>query len=127
MNTLNHSLIIATFVVGAIVANLLTIQYVARSAWRSSVTGHVLLALFAVFALSYDISVMVLFWPETFTENNGPGIWLRIGLRALIDVVLIAMYVLLVRAQRRGRAGGVGMGDDDGVTPPEGVRQPSNE
>jgi hypothetical protein len=103
----------ATFVVGAVVGNLLLLQYGARSRWFSTITGVVVLSLFGIIALSYNLSALVLVWPHLF---DGGGIWVRIVGRVLIDVVLIALYVLLVRAQRRGRI--------DDLTPPEGVRQP---
>jgi hypothetical protein len=102
MTTLTHSLVIASFVVGAIAGNLLFLQYLLRSRWRSSLTGRIVLALFAVSALSYDLSVTVLIWPGAFTAENG-GIWVRIGLRFAIDAVLIALYVLVLKAQRRDR------------------------
>jgi hypothetical protein len=116
MTGITHTLLTASFVVGAVVGNLLFFQYLIRSAWRATVTGKVLLSLFFVFALGYNLTVVVLLWPDVF-GGDGLVAWLRIGLRFLIDAVLIAMYVLLVRAQRRDRE----------FTPPEGLRQPSTD
>lgn len=95
-------LLLVAFVVGAVVANLLFWQYAFRSPWRSTLTGWVLISLFAVTALSYNLAVAVLVWPEVFRESAG-GLWSRIVLRFLIDGALIGMYLLLRRAQRRDR------------------------
>jgi hypothetical protein len=89
------------FVVGAIMGNLLLVQYWVRSNWRSTPTGKVMFALFAVIAASYDLSVLAIFWPDFFDGMTGMGI--RIGARWVINIVLIALYVLLLRAQRNGR------------------------
>jgi hypothetical protein len=90
-----------SFVIGAILSNLLVAQYGWGSRWRESVTGRVLLSLFAVIAVSYDLTVLAIFLPHIF--DGGPGLTVRIGARLAIDAVLAGMYVLLVRAQRRDR------------------------
>lgn len=115
----------ASFVVGAIVGNLLFVQYLIRSAWRATLTGHVLLALFGVFALGYDITAVALLWPEWFPQD-GVANWVRIGLRFAIDGALIGMYVLLVKAQRADRM----LPPDptiERLVPPDGARRPSTE
>ena len=110
-------LLTSGFVIGAIFGNLLLLQYGFRSRWRETRTGHVLIALFAVIAISYDLSVAALLFPNTF--DGGAGLAIRITARHALNVVLIALWLLLVRAQRADR------GPTLGVFPePEGVRQP---
>jgi hypothetical protein len=98
---MNRFLLTVAFVIGAIFGNLLMLQYWWRSRWRSTRTGHILLALFAVIAVSYDLTVLSLLWPHLFEGDTGSAI--RIVVRFAIDAVLIGMYVLLVRAQRQDR------------------------
>lgn len=100
---MSRTLLTVSFVIGSVVGNALTFRYWLRSRWRSSVTGRVLLSLFAVTALSYDLSALALLWPDFFIANP-VGVWIRVGLRFAIDAALIGMYVLLVQAQRRDRA-----------------------
>lgn len=123
--SVSRLLLTAAFVVGALFGNLLLAQYWVRSKWRATVTGHVLLALFAVIAVSYDLSVVALLWPQVF--QGGVGLVIRVGARFAIDAVLIGMYVLLVRAQRRDRALPPDPLIEPEVTPPEGVRYTSTE
>ncbi len=124
MTGLTRGLLTASFVIGALVGNLLFVQYMVWSKWSATLTGHVLLGLFGVFALGYDMSAMVLLWPDLFPPE-GFGNWLRIGLRFAIDGALIGMYVLLVRAQRRDRM----LPPDPTIEllKPDAVRQPSTE
>ena len=97
-----NTLLTIAFAIGAIFGNLLMIQYGLGSRWWRTVTGRVLMALFAVIALSYDLSLMFLLRPETFREGSTAEI-IRLVARFAIDAVLIGMYVLLIRAQRRDR------------------------
>lgn len=117
---MTDALLLVAFVIGALVANALFWQYLFRSPWRSSVTGWVLVSLFGVFALGYVMSSATLLWPGVFKDSTG-GLWIRIGLRYAIDVVLIGMYVLLWRAQRRQPPGPT---VDIISTEPETVRHP---
>ncbi len=98
---MSHALLTIAFAIGAVFGNLLVIQYSWRSRWRATPTGRVLLALFAVIAASYDLSVMALLWPGTFMTGGGEVV--RLVARFAIDGVLIGLYVLVVRAQRRDR------------------------
>lgn len=98
---MNRSMLVISFVIGAAVGNLLLVQYAARSRWWKTITGRVLFSLFAVIAASYDLSALALLWPDFW---RGPGgLTIRVIARFAIDAVLIGMYVLLVRAQRRDR------------------------
>jgi hypothetical protein len=110
-------LLVGAFGTGAVLGNLLWLQYGLRSAWLDTFTGKVMFALFGVIAVSYDLAVITLFAPHIF--DGGAGLTVRLLLRYAIDGVLIGMYVLLVRAQRHDRAL---------VSPrPEGIRQPPIE
>lgn len=122
MTAIAHISLVTAFVAGAIFGNLLWFQYWWRSNWRSTPTGKVMFALFAVIALSYDLSVLALLLPEVFM--GGPGEVIRIVARWGIVAVLASLYLQLVRAQRAGRPGPVRADD---VTPPEGVRHEPRE
>jgi hypothetical protein len=95
--------LVAAFCVGAVLSNLLLVQYGWKSRWRATPTGWVLLSLFGVFALSYNLSVAFLLWPHLFDGGIGAGI--RVGARWIINAVLLALYLLLHRAQYNDRAG----------------------
>lgn len=123
---MGQTLLTAAFVIGAIFGNLLVVQYGWRSQWRATITGHVLLALFAVIAVSYDLSVLFLLWPDVFEEGSLGEVF-RVAARFAIDVVLVAMYVLLVRAQRRDRSLPPAPQLDPAPTPPGGARQTATE
>lgn len=98
---MSHTLLTVSFAVGALVSTALLLRYGLRSKWRESSTGHVLLSLFLVTALSYNLSLATLIWPEQLHTVAAESA--RAAARFAIDGVLIGMYVLLVRAQRRDR------------------------
>jgi hypothetical protein len=110
-------LLTSGFVIGAIFGNLLLLQYGFRSRWRETRTGHVLISLFAVIALSYDVSALALLFPDTF--DGGMGLGVRIAARHAINVVLIALWLLLMRAQKADRGPTV-----EAFREPEDVRHP---
>jgi hypothetical protein len=117
---MSRFLLTASFVVGALVGNLLVFQYAWRSRWRETITGRVLLTLFGVIALTYNVSALTLLLPDIF--DGGIGLTFRIVVRFAIDVGLIGMYVLLVKAQRRDRAA-----PDEILDPLETVQRPASE
>lgn len=95
-------LLTSAFVLGAVPAHALALIYGLRTNWFRTGAGRVLFALFAVTVVSYDLSLLALFWPATFgTAAAGPGLWVRVGGRFAIAIVLGWMLWLLLRVQRR--------------------------
>jgi hypothetical protein len=94
------ALLTVAFIVGAIPAHGLALIYGLRTNWYRTVPGRVLFALFAVTVVSYDLSLLALFWPGTFgRQTSGAGAWLRVVGRFAIAAVLAWLLWLLITVQ----------------------------
>lgn len=99
--TVSDWVLLGAFVAGALPANALVVRYWFWTPdWRGTSTGWVLMSLFIVTAISFNLSVLVLLFPDTF-KDGGLGLTLRLLIRWSIAAVLWALLVLLLRAQRR--------------------------
>ena len=89
------------FYVGATASVVFVILYGFRSSWRHSGTGRSIMALMGIIAIVYMLGVIALLWPEIFF--GGSARWITLALRIAIDIVLVNMTLLLLRAQKRDR------------------------